>query len=151
MRDVQTPISGESQKWEVIAYHEATAQDIAIDEELKTIAKQSLATQNEFLARLLTISTALLGGGLVLAKGDVLPHNWAVATMVLLFASLGMTLYGLAPNEFRTGATLLESKLNYMNAREAAGIKKTWCTKWSAICFVAAMLVGVLGVAFKGS
>lgn len=148
---MQTQPLDNTQKWEVIECREATPQEIEIDDEFKANEKRNLAVQNEFLKRLFTTDTAMLGGGLVLAKGDVLSHSWTVATMVLLFASLGLTLYGLAPNEFKMGSTILDSKLNYMNAREAAGIKKTWCTKWSAICFVTAMLVGVLGVAFKGS
>lgn len=151
MREMPASVRDRVPSVTVIECREATKEEIAAYEELQELGKRSLAVQNEFLSRLLTIDTAMLGGGLVLAKGDVLSHSWTVATMVLLFASLGLTLYGLAPNEFKMGSTILDSKLNYMNAREAAGIKKTWCTKWSAICFVTAMLVGVLGVAFKGS
>lgn len=146
---MQTQPLNNAQECEVIEGREATPQEIEIDDEFKANEKRNLAVQNEFLKRLFTTDTAMLGGGFVLAKGDVLSHSWTVATMVLLFASLGLTLYGLAPNEFRMGSTLIESRLNYMNARVAAGVKKAWCVKWSTICFVTAMLVGVLGVAFK--
>lgn len=133
----------------VIDCRAATDEETAIDEELKALAKHSLTAQNEFLARMLPIITALLGGGLVLAKGDVIPQYWAVATMAALLLSLVFTLYGLSPNEFKHGSTLLESKVNYLNAQEAAGIKKTWSTTWAVRCFVAAMFIGIVGIAYR--
>ena len=118
--------------------------------ELKSVAKTTMSAQNEFLGRLLTLDTALLGGGLVLAKGEVLPHWWAVATMFSLFVSLGSCLYGLAPYKFLISDSSLQSYVDYLNTRETISESKQLMTKIAAYAFASALAVGVLGTVAKG-
>lgn len=63
--------------------------------------KGSIPYLNDFLGKLLTLVTALIGGGFVVARGDVLPTWSMLIVVVLLFMALIAVLSGLMPRAWR--------------------------------------------------
>lgn len=59
--------------------------------------RNTVPALNDLLGRLVTLDAALLGGGLVVARGDVLPLWAAVPVLAALLASLFAALAGLWP------------------------------------------------------
>src|SRR5690348_14612362 len=56
-----------------------SAEEVAVWEAGQDAWKKTIPAVDDTLGRLATLSTALLGGGLVVARADVLPFWWAVA------------------------------------------------------------------------
>lgn len=74
-----------------------TVYETLLWERSKKLFEQSIPTLNEMLGRLVTLNTALIGGGLVLAKGDNVPLPFAVPALFLFLFSLAYALWGLWP------------------------------------------------------
>lgn len=119
-----------------------------IDEVWENI-KKSVPRLDDYLSKLLTLVTALIGGGLVLGKGDVVPFGWSFAAIVALFASLLFILYGLHPTQVILSYPTLEGADAQREGRLAAIKKKRWALKWSVRIFVLSLFFAIVGMATK--
>jgi hypothetical protein len=129
----------------------ATAQETAAAERAAKAIDESLPLQNDFLQKLLTMNVALIGGGFLLAKGEILPYWFGVATLATLMASLIATLLGLAPEEGKGDIYSHETVKEYQRFEKRRMAKKTAATKWTLIFICAAFAVALTGLMVKGA
>jgi hypothetical protein len=108
--------------------------------------KASVTTANDYLSKLLTLNTALVGGGLVLAKGDVMTLWWAASTMSLLLVSLGFTLWGLLPKFTIITDGGLFGQYDRTRSYGELLFRKKWTIVVATAAFVVALFIGVIGV-----
>jgi hypothetical protein len=131
----------------VIQGEPLTARERAIWEAGREAAKNTVPTLNDMLGKLVTLDTALIGGGLVVAKGETLPFWVAVAVLVLLLVSLGAALSGLWPRR----AVLNLGDLEQIEAFDREVIhRKTDALTCAGIAFAAAVTLAVLGLIGRG-
>jgi hypothetical protein len=125
------------------------AEEAAYNAAIKS-AEQSVPTLNDYLQRLLTLDSVLIGGGFVVAKGDVLPHAFGVVVLITLLASLGMTLYGLMPTRGRVDVHGLNGLAAYQRFDRRAAEKKAFAAQWASFLLGLALAFGVIGLVAKG-
>ncbi len=132
---------------EVITAGVLTPKEQAAAEYWQKAAANTVPLLSEALGRLVTLNTAFIGGGLVVARAEVLPF-WAAAVVLLLqFASLMCAGYGLWP---RT-AVLDDNRLSVILAfRQRAIDNRAGPLAWSAGLFVLSLVVAFAGVVSKG-
>ncbi len=110
--------------------------------------KGSVPAINDALGKMLTLTSALIGGGFVALKGDIIPFNWGVAAVSCLMASLIAALIGLMPVSRRV---MLNNPASIRDAEESAGDRKQWCLMASFVLLVAGFALAFCGVIVKGS
>jgi hypothetical protein len=127
-----------------------TAQESAtLTAAVKTV-EQTVPTLNDFLQKLLTLDAALIGGGFVVAKGDVLPYWWGVAVLTVLVVSLAACLIGLLPTRGSVNLYALGGLEAYRRWEIGIIEKKKTAMLVGGCALVLAFAVGVLGMIAKG-
>ncbi|OWK34283.1 hypothetical protein [Fimbriiglobus ruber] len=121
------------------AYH-ATA--------IKTV-EQTVPTLNDFLGKMVTLNAALLGGGFLVAKGDVLPIWWGILVMISLLISLSVALWGLMPERSNVNLDARGGLEAYREFDNKLIAKKDCAIQGSAAAIIAAFAIGVVGLAVK--
>lgn len=114
--------------------------------------EQTLPTLNDFLQKILTLKVALIGGGFAIAKGDILPYWWGVATLGILMLGLTSTLYGLIPGKGvyispNDGDSDKQLKAYDRKLTDRKGI----AIKGALFFLIIALLVGIGGLVRKGA
>ena len=59
--------------------------------------EQTIPVLNDFLQKLATLDSAMIGGGLLIAKGDILPIQFGIFALLILTASLLCAIIGWKP------------------------------------------------------
>jgi hypothetical protein len=109
--------------------------------------KQSVPALNDVLGKLITLNSALIGGGFVGAKGEVLPFGWTVAAIGFLIVSLVASLWGIYPR----GWDVNLNNPNEIRAAEYGAIRrKSYCLATAFGALVVAFLLVFAGVIAKG-
>jgi len=122
----------------------------AYERSIKT-TDETVSTLNDFLQKLLTLDAALIGGGFIVAKGDVLPYWWGVAVLTILIVSLVAVLYGLMPRQGFVNPNSLGGIAAYRKWEVDIITKKKWSMWIAASVLAVAFAIGVIGMAVKGS
>lgn len=105
--------------------------------------KGTVPALNDTLQRIILLDTALIGGGFVVVKEGVLPHWWAIITLLLLISSLTAALWGIFPRG--RSVNLLDPE--DIQANEYGAInRKTRMLRVSFIALVIALLIAVLSL-----
>lgn len=112
--------------------------------------RDAVPTLNGFLDKMLTLNTALVGGGLAFWKGDVLPFWWGVGVLTAALLSLCAALYGLMPTKGFVDPYAVGGTAAY-RVFEARVLRKKERTAYAAAALLAAaLLIGVAGLARQG-
>lgn len=130
-------------EYDIVTVAPATADDCFFLDAWNRSFEGSVARANEALNRVLTLSTAMTGGSLVLLKEDICYGWWKVAAAALFFAALAVAVLGSVPVAVAVefDPTSVRAKLSH-----AAAVKRRWLWAASA-CLVAGSLAAVVGVA----
>jgi hypothetical protein len=136
---------------EVLTTRPTTPEEDDLYDAARRTVEQSVPTLNEFLGRVLTLDAALIGGGFVVAKGDVLPYWWGVAVLTSLFASLLAALYGLSPTRGMVAPYALGGLELYRAFQQRVSEKKRRAARCAAVALAVAFGVGLLGMIAKGT
>lgn len=112
--------------------------------------EQSIPALNDFLQRLLTLNSALIGGGFVVAKGDVLPFWCGVAVLAVLVLSLCATVFGLLPVRGHVAAHAVNGLDAYKTWETGVMEVKRRAVVGAVALLAIAFAVGVAGLAVKG-
>lgn len=110
--------------------------------------RQTIPRMNDVLGRLLTLSTALAGGSMVLLGKDVC-EPWLRAAATLLFAAALVTsTIGVIPVSVNYGTDCIDTMRDEIRR---ATINKTWRVWLSVILIVAGILAATIGTLVKGA
>lgn len=112
----------------------------------RTAAKNSAAVVNDMLGRLVTLDSALIGGGVVISKGEVFPVWWSALVLACLLTSLAVSLWYLMPRRgrFAEGCSLDDLEADRVSRNNALHCKA------DALYFAAAAMLLGMGVALLG-
>lgn len=127
-----------------------TAEERALYDRAIKSHEQSIPTLNDYLQKLLVLDTALIGGGFVVAKGDVLPYWCGVTVLTLLVASLAFVLYGLLPTMGFVTVHAAGGASAYRKFEVMVMMKKNRAMIGSSGWLILALIVGVGGLMAKG-
>lgn len=127
-----------------------TAEEAANYSNALKAREQTIPTLNDYLQKLLTLDVALIGGGFVVAKGDVLSYWWGVAVLVILIVSLVATLVGLLPTRGRIKPHAVGGVEAYQSWETGIIEMKNRALRLGASLIVLAFAVGVGGLVAKG-
>lgn len=127
-----------------------TAEEQAAYESAVKAREQTIPVLNDYLQRLLTLDTALVGGGFLVAKGDVLPYWCGVAVLALLVSSLACAAYGLLPVMGFVRLHAPGGLHAYQKWEDGVILKKNQAMVFGSAILVAALVVGVGGLVAKG-
>lgn len=102
----------------------------------------SVARMNDALNRLVTLSTAMAGGSLVLLKEDICYGLFRVVAAALFFMALAVSVVGAVPVAVRVE---FDPRSVRTQLARSAAVKRRWV--WGATaCLLAGLLVVVIGV-----
>ena len=124
----------------------ASPEEVRLHELGEATRKGNVPLLNDFLGRIVTLDTALIGGGFAAAKLDALPIWSCLTLVVLLLASLLIGMDGLRPRGHKIDTSLY---LEIERIERITLARKNSELKISASLFVAAILVAVLGFFVK--
>lgn len=102
---------------------------------------------NDALQRIVVLDTALIGGGFVAAKGDVLPFWGAVLTLLVLVVSLVASLWGIYPRG--RDVNLLDPDDIQANEYDAIN-RKARMLRIAFIAIAGAFLVAIASLVIRG-
>ena len=109
--------------------------------------KRTVPNLNDALGRLITLNTALIGGGMIVAKGEVIPFEFGVVVLALFFASLLVAMSGLWPRKRLLRMDYLHEVERFRNEVLA---RKDTCMKVAGILFIIAIAASLTGLVVKG-
>lgn len=111
--------------------------------------EQTIPVLNDFLQKLATLDSAMIGGGLLIAKGDILPIQFGIFALLILTASLLCAIIGLYPRKVCGDRNALGG-LQWIQDREIRiAAAKGWLMFASVSLVAVAFLVSIAGVAAK--
>ncbi|HYH68103.1 MAG TPA: hypothetical protein VD866_25630 [Urbifossiella sp.] len=139
-------LQGPVQLGEALTVEEQSAVDAVRD-----AIKNSGSVANDILGKLLTLDAAMIGGGVVIAKGEVFPVWWAAVVMTLLLVSLGAALSGLWPLADKPDPGSCEDVLHFQNRVRESVYRKVDAMRLSAAFLCIALVMAVSGVALRGT
>lgn len=134
----------------VVQGHPPTAEEAALHGDYLKTREQTVPTLNDYLTKLVTLDTALIGGGFLIAKGDVLPYWCGFAVLVALVVSLGCAIYGLSPTMDFPKFYAVGGLDRYRNYLARVILKKNRAMVFASGCLVLAFLIGLGGLAARG-
>ena len=113
-------------------------------------AKESLKAtgpaHNDTLQRIMGLNVALIGGGFLIAKGEIIPPGWSVIVLAILVASLAFALYGIAP---KGGVVVLNDPDAVADFERSSLSRKQAAVKRSMASLFAALAIAVVGLAYS--
>lgn len=120
-----------------------SVEECRLTEFAETIQKQSISTMNDFLGKIVTLATALIGGGiaLLIAKERPLPGQFIYWFFVILLVSLLASLYGLMPTSHRFDNTVSDLR----NLETSILAKKQLSIYTGTALFALAIVVAIVG------
>ena len=105
---------------------------------------------NEFLQKIVALDSIIVGGGFILAKGDVLPYPWTIITLSVFVLSLAAAFAGLFPVAITYDEDTAQGVRDYKTAAVWVGKFKGWCM-WGAVgLMLTGFVVGMGGLIAKG-
>jgi hypothetical protein len=125
------------------------AESAAYARAVKT-TEQTVPLANDFLQKLVALDAVIVGGGFVVAKGEVLPFWAGLLALTFLLGSLGFAIYGLRPIRRDVDVYGLNGIVNFIAYERDVVAKKELAISWSTRLLFAAFIIGVVGLAAKG-
>lgn len=112
--------------------------------------KQTTPYLNDFLQKLVTLETALIGGGLL--RNDLMPTPFAIGFLLIAILSLGLALLGLFPQGSSHSGQVEITDAAAVERFEFATIfrKKRWLAM-SCVFLVGSVALAAAGVIIKHS
>ena len=126
-----------------ITPHEAWLHECA-----KKAFEGSVPALNDFLGKLLTLTTALIGGGFLIVKNEVMGKGFSASALFTMLFSLTITIWGLMPK-----ATLMQSPFtnvaDYQKFEKKVSNRKAACIKAACASLLLAILISIVGATGK--
>ncbi|MFO0937678.1 MAG: hypothetical protein U0798_14320 [Gemmataceae bacterium] len=125
----------------------ATPDETFYAERGKQYFLQAIPTLNDVLGKLLTLATALAGGGLVIGNGTVISKPVGVVVVFLFIISIVFSLVGLWPN-FREMDKFSTDEIR--NFTRHLIQRKRLMLSLAGICIVTGLVIALIGMIFNG-
>ena len=109
-------------------------------------ADENVASLTDMLSKMVTLNTAMIGGGVVVIRGDTLPVWSGVFCLIFLLASLLAAMSGLWPKSKAVDMGDMDSVRTYAKDLES---NKANTLLASGLALSAAALVAVVGAVVK--
>jgi len=111
--------------------------------------RNSVPVANEVLGKLLAVDAALVGGGVIIAKGDVFPTWWAAVVMAPLLVSFACALMGLMPRRGRLDLTDLAQLMDTQSDTSRAVRRKSNALFAAVVALFSALILAFVGVVLR--
>lgn len=108
------------------------------------IIKNSIPLLNDILSKMLTLNTAMIGGGIAAAKADVMSPQVLLPSIATFLVALVLTLAGMLPWTMSVDMSRTEI---IAELERSTRKRKLWCLYLSAGLFILGMLMAVVGTA----
>lgn len=126
-----------------------TARQLWVHEQAKKAFENTVPGLNDYLGRLLTLTTALAGGSFLAAKEELVPRPFAVAVVSVTLFAVAVSAWGLMP--IRSGMWSPFHNADEFEHFEKRVIRRKLACAWaSAGAMIIALLVAVAGLAVGG-
>ena len=108
--------------------------------------KENIAQANDVLAKVLTASTTIVGGGVIFLNENII-HGYLIAVILITFLlAVALALYGIMPYQATVN---IKSPTEIKDYKEQALKHKLKYIKMSSLCFIIGLLLASIGVAYK--
>jgi len=112
----------------------------------KESKKANIALANDVLGKLLTISTTVVGGGVIFLNKSIISTYLIGPILILFLSTLILALLGVLPYQ---AAVDLSSPTEIENHKSKALKNKLKYIKISSFCFIFGLLLAIGGVVYK--
>jgi hypothetical protein len=142
--EVQDGLQGELKVGTPLTADEQSALDAA-----REAVRNSVPVANDIMGKVLAVDAALIGGGVIIAKGDVFPTWWAAVVMAPLLISFACALWGLMPRRGRLNLTDLAQLMDTHSDTSRAVRRKSDALFAAVLALFSALILAFVGVVLR--